>query len=118
MRVLFAEDNETLRETYKGIMVSLGHKVHAFRNGAEALEYLTQNPVDLLLTDYRMPIMDGLKLIREARKFGYEGPIVLTSMNSYLGEKDLGPGVRFVDKGESSKLLEILMELTLEVEVR
>lgn len=37
------------------------------KNGKEALEYLKANPVDILLTDIKMPFMDGIELAKEAR---------------------------------------------------
>ena len=68
MRILCAEDHKGMREAYKEYLVKKGHEVHAFENGLKAYEYLTQNPVDLLLTDNRMPVMSGLELIKKTRE--------------------------------------------------
>lgn len=117
MRILYAEDNKTLREMYKGIMESLGHEVHAFENGIKAFDYLTQNQIDTLITDNRMPVMTGLELTKKAREFGYEGPIILISMDDNLERKAMEAGAsRFVDKCESSRLLATLIGLSKGVE--
>lgn len=38
-------------------------------NGREALAYLEQHPVDILITDIQMPVIDGLELIRRVKEF-------------------------------------------------
>ena len=45
-----------------------GFEVHAAYSGAEALEILQAHPVDIMLTDVRMPDMDGVTLYRATRK--------------------------------------------------
>lgn len=39
--------------------------IRTFENGKEALEYLLENPIDILITDLKMPIMDGLELLEQ-----------------------------------------------------
>jgi Response regulator containing CheY-like receiver domain and AraC-type DNA-binding domain len=48
-------------------------------NGQEALEKLQENPVDLLITDIRMPIIDGVELLKEAREKELAACVVLIS---------------------------------------
>ncbi len=48
-------------------------------NGQEALEKLQRNPVDLLITDIRMPIVDGVELLKEAREKKLAVCVVLIS---------------------------------------
>jgi CheY-like chemotaxis protein len=45
-----------------------GFEVYAAQSGAEALEILREHAVDILLTDVKMPDMNGVELYREARK--------------------------------------------------
>ncbi|MCI8597837.1 MAG: response regulator [Lachnospiraceae bacterium] len=42
--------------------------IHTASNGMEALSYMEENPIQLLITDIRMPVIDGLELIRRAKK--------------------------------------------------
>lgn len=53
-------------------------------NGQEAIERLRQGGIDLVITDIKMPVMDGIELIRLAREEGWSGVfIVLSSFDDY-----------------------------------
>lgn len=81
MRVLIADDDPALRELCTLILKQAGHEVSAVQNGVEALAYLGENSVDLVLLDVVMPALDGistLKLLREREALS-ELPIVLVS---------------------------------------
>jgi CheY-like chemotaxis protein len=54
---------------------SLGIAADEAENGEEALRYLQQDRYDLLITDLNMPVMDGIALTREVRRFDSELPI-------------------------------------------
>jgi two-component system response regulator YesN len=70
LSVLIAEDELPTR---RGVLNSLEQcsqgewHVHAAENGLEALEYATAQPVDLLITDIRMPGLDGIELLNRLR---------------------------------------------------
>ncbi len=58
-------------------------------NGFLALEFLQDRPVDIVLTDIRMPVMDGLELIRESGKRALRiGFVVLSAYNEFHIVKD------------------------------
>ena len=42
--------------------------VGAVRTGQEAIDYLKENPVDLVMTDIKMPVMSGIELLEEVRR--------------------------------------------------
>lgn len=71
VKVLVAEDEMPLLRGIK-VMIEQGHAefsvVKCARNGREALEYLKDNPVDVIFTDINMPISDGIELM----KYAYE----------------------------------------------
>lgn len=48
-------------------------------NGRDALEYLTSSPADLVMTDVRMPVMDGLELIHQLKSRGIGGKFIVFS---------------------------------------
>ena len=81
-RLMVVEDEEMIR---KGIVNSisweeLGYTVVAEgKNGKEALDILEKNPVDVLLTDIKIPIMDGTELAKRARKMYPDIEIVILS---------------------------------------
>jgi len=63
----------------KTVLEELGHKINVASSGADALEQFSQHKYDLVVTDYRMPRMDGLELIVRLRKLAPDIPIVLIS---------------------------------------
>lgn len=68
-RILIADDEESLTfflgETLVGL--SLGYEVERAYSGEEALAKISQQPFDLIITDFRMPDIDGLELIEWVR---------------------------------------------------
>lgn len=69
-RILIAEDDEGLRSLVARALSQDGHAVVTANDGAEALDLLTraQGAFELLLTDIRMPIMDGIALALAAAR--------------------------------------------------
>ena len=66
LRILFVEDDPTLRMLTGEVMMELGHQVVASETAEEALEILEQQPFDVLLTDVGLAGMSGIDLAREA----------------------------------------------------
>lgn len=59
-------------------------------NGREALELLEERVPDIIITDIRMPEVDGTELVRRIREQGYEMPvIILTAMTDFAIARDL-----------------------------
>ncbi len=67
MNVLLAEDERSIAVTLRHALEEAGHKVHSVADGREALRELQARSFDLLITDIRMPGMDGISLLKEAR---------------------------------------------------
>ena len=68
MKILVAEDNAGMRIMVGEILKTLGYsKVVAVENGALAWEKILAEPFDLLLTDWNMPVMNGLELATKVR---------------------------------------------------
>ncbi|MCP8938713.1 response regulator [Alsobacter sp. SYSU M60028] len=86
--ILIAEDEEVLRGfVSRGLQLD-GHRVDAARDGAEALDMLTEPGAsyDLLLTDIRMPMMDGIELALAASRERPDMPILL--MTGYADQRE------------------------------
>lgn len=56
-------------------------EVVSFPSGVEAIRYLARHHVDLLITDFRMPGLDGLELTREVRTAGNEKDVPIVVMS-------------------------------------
>lgn len=92
VRVLIAEDEQPIRELLARALVQDGHDVETAPDGAAALEQLSlKAPFDLLLTDIRMPVMDGIALALAARRDHPDLAIVL--MTGYAGERQRAHGL-------------------------
>jgi two-component system response regulator AtoC len=67
-RILIAEDQQDLRELLAMSLRDRGYAVTEAADGEEALTLLRSEPHELVLSDLRMPRMDGMSLLRETRK--------------------------------------------------
>jgi CheY-like chemotaxis protein len=68
LSVLVVDDNPSMASTLADILDVKGFEAYTANSGAEALEILRDHPVDILLTDVKMPEMNGVELYRETRK--------------------------------------------------
>lgn len=75
--ILVSEDDNVQREIIADILETAGYAVLQARNGAEAIEHLRREPANMLLTDMRMPGMNGLELLRQAKKLRPECEVVM-----------------------------------------
>ena len=70
MRILIADDEQSLRELLEMLLTRRGHEVVATKNGVEAafVYFHEEKPFDYVITDYQMPGKNGMILISEIRK--------------------------------------------------
>ena len=82
IRILFVDDEAIVREGLKKCIdweVNGFEVVGAAENGEKALAYLGQLSVNIVVTDIKMPVMDGLELIRNSRESGYDSKFLILS---------------------------------------
>jgi two-component system response regulator AtoC len=77
VRLLLAEDDRIVRITVRDALDEAGYRVEACADGTAALQALEREPFDLVLTDVRLPGVDGLQLFREARRLLPDAGVVL-----------------------------------------
>ncbi|MBM5569978.1 MULTISPECIES: ATP-binding protein [Deefgea] len=70
IRVLYAEDIQTNQLIVGALLEEMNLSLHIVENGLEALEALAKTPFDVVLMDWRMPIMDGMTATRLIRAGG------------------------------------------------
>jgi CheY-like chemotaxis protein len=68
MRILAVEDEPEYLEMLQEVMSGLGHSLTIAANGFEALNTLDRQQVDVIISDVKMPVMDGLELHRLVRQ--------------------------------------------------
>ncbi len=77
-RLLIIDDSQEMRDFLaETLFRPEGYEIEIARNGVEGLASALVNPPDLIITDLAMPEMDGLTMIEEMRRAGYEYPIIL-----------------------------------------
>lgn len=94
--ILVADDSATMRMIVQATLTGAGWKVLTAGNGQEALEVAKSHPVDLVVSDWNMPVMGGLQLIqglREQEQYLDVPVLVLTTeddVDSKMAARDLG----------------------------
>lgn len=92
-RVLVVDDSQTMRMLllFHVIKMMPGVKVMEAENGAEALEWLKKQDIDLILTDMNMPVMDGAGLITAVRQeLKRDTPIIIITTRGEHGDRERG----------------------------
>ena len=75
--ILIVEDEKVLRESLAGLLEEEGYEVLQASNGKEAYDLVVDRPVDLVLSDVRMPEMDGLTLLGHLKQLAPETPVIM-----------------------------------------
>ena len=65
--ILIVDDEPAVRRTVRGALESAGFECEELENGAFALEWLKEHHTDVIIVDYQMPIMDGLRLLERVQ---------------------------------------------------
>ncbi len=101
-RVLIVEDSVGVRELQRVILEGAGYDVVTAVDGTDGASRLSQDPVDLVLSDVEMPGMDGFTLTRQIRRTrGWENvPVVIMTSRGDDADKRAG-----LDAGASAYLL-------------
>jgi excisionase family DNA binding protein len=81
-RVLVADDEESIRDLLSKALTLAEYDVDAVPDGRTAIARLRAGSYDLLITDLKMPGIDGLTLIREARRLAPALPVVVITAYS------------------------------------
>ncbi|MEJ7606085.1 MAG: response regulator [Bryobacteraceae bacterium] len=114
--ILLVDDNRNGLCARKAVIEELGHTVTAFLSSEEALEAFSSTPFDLVVTDYRMPRMNGDELIRKMRELRANIPVILLSgMVDALGLNENNTGANVViakSANEVAHLLRAVRELS------
>jgi excisionase family DNA binding protein len=76
-RVLVVDDEATIRDLLSKTLALAEYDVDLAPDGRSALERLRMIPYDLLITDLKMPGVDGLAVIREARRLKADIPVII-----------------------------------------
>src|SRR6476659_6665387 len=90
--ILVVDDIESVRRFTRRVLEEEGYQVWEAGDGVEALGWLLRGVVDLVVTDIRMPVMDGWELAAHVRAMNPSPPILFISgYDAHVGPQNL-PG--------------------------
>jgi len=76
-RVLVVDDEASIRDLLSKTLALAEYEVDVAPDGRSALERMRMYPYDLLIADLKMPGMDGLTVIREAKRYKVDLPVII-----------------------------------------
>ena len=76
-QILIVEDDKELSQLFQKVLEKNGYQVKSAPDGAQALEVLDKEYIDLIISDIMMPVMDGYELVSELRSAGYQIPVLM-----------------------------------------
>ncbi len=87
-RVLIVDDEPAVRRTVRAALESAGYECAESENGAAGLAWIEENHADLIIVDYQMPVLSGLRLLERihGNRNGKATPIIMLS--GVLNPKD------------------------------
>ena len=90
--VLVVDDVATYRRLLAGLLKKWGYQVFEAENGEQALGMLEKEPINLLISDWEMPVMDGLTLCQQVRQQVHDRYIYLIMLTARESVEDLHAG--------------------------
>jgi len=112
-RILLVDDNVHGLSARKTVLEELGHRIATASTGADALEQFSAQKFDIVVTDYKMPRMDGLELIGRLRKIAPDLPIVLISgFVDALGMSESNTGADVVIQKSSNEVSHLVRSVS------
>ena len=90
MRILIVEDEKEIADGTKEILCNAGYEADVVYDGLTGLDYMLSNMYDLILLDLMLPKIDGIDVLKNARKDGVQTPVIILSAKFQSDDKILG----------------------------
>ncbi len=118
VRIVLVDDDDSFRESLGLNLIDEGFVVVSFNGGVPALDYFARGgEADVILLDWRMPVMNGLEVLRRLRRAGTTTPVIfLTVLSDDIYEEAAleGGAVDFIDKSRRLSILVRRLQLITE----
>lgn len=88
LKVVVVDDHQESRELVATAVERFGHSCRMAQDGLEALRLLEQEPADVVISDWDMPVMTGAELCRRVRAQGDDAPYTYFIMMTGLGDRE------------------------------
>jgi len=115
--ILIADDEEDIRDVFEIALQDIGYTVFLAENGEKAFEIFKSKKPDIVITDIKMPVMDGIALLKQIKR---ENPATEVLMITGHGDMDLTirslkhDAMDFITKPVNVDILEIAVEKAVE----
>ena len=95
-KILIVEDDKELSLLFQKVLEKSGYQVKSASDGAQALEVLDREYIDLIISDIMMPVMDGLETAEKIRKSGREdaGTVIIIAMSANAFYDDIERSIK------------------------
>ena len=115
-KILIVEDDKELSLLFQKVLEKSGYQVKSASDGAQALEVLDREYIDLIISDIMMPVMDGLEAARYIRRSNKENardiPIIAMTANAFTEDRrrvlEAGMNEHLAKPLESEVLIEMI----------
>ncbi len=120
MRVLLVEDDQWIRDSLRRFFANENCALMAVETGEDALEIIKDNACDIIITDYRLPGMDGLEFLKRAQSINAQVKKIL--LTAYMSEAVISEAFRlgvheFIEKPFSTEDLEEALVRVIEKKI-
>jgi len=114
-KILVVDDEVEYQNVVSIILSEEGYSVHKCNEGNTAMEYINNNNVDLLITDLRMPEMDGFELINKVKEVSLDTSIIVmtayASVESAISAMKLGADDYYIKSNNLEELIIIVKRI-------
>lgn len=88
LKIFVVDDSPDNQMLLQIMLEKYGAKIEFAENGLLALERIQKEAFDVVLMDYKMPVMDGFEATQKIRRSGIDVPIILLTANAMKGERE------------------------------
>ncbi len=117
INIAIVDDQDLLRDSLSATLSRAGYRVSAFSDGSKAVEGVKKESFDLVISDLKMPGMDGVQMLRQIRQLGQDVPVILMtaygSVSSAVEAMKLG-AFDYIQKPFEADEIEILVKRALQ----
>ena len=85
MKILLVEDDRFIRDSFVERLRSEKHEVSSAKNGGEAIDKITTDNFDVVITDIGMPIVNGIEVLKFTKKNKPKAKVIM--MSTYVNKK-------------------------------
>lgn len=122
LKVLYIEDEDAVRINFQRYLNNFFTDVEICANGIEALKKYKKNNFDLVISDIKMPLMDGLELSKKIKQLNFEQKIIIISahndLSNYMESVKIGIDGYILKPIEYKQLNETLLKTVEQINLR